>query len=147
MKKILFLFLLFYSIIGYCQDVKFDSILINPNELPSEFKTTKELECQSIQAKLFYNSPEIYNFILGKLTNKQFQTFEYEGNSGSILYFEFDKESKESKGFIEGLLWGGKKPTKLHPENIFTKGNFLIITSFPFKSKINEILTEIISKK
>lgn len=147
MKKTLLVFLFFYTIIGYCQNLKIDSILIKSKELPAEFKSLNNLHCQSIQSKLLYNSPQTYSFILGNVINKQFQSFEYEDNLGSILYFEFNKETENSKSFIERLIWGGKKPSKSHPENIFTKDRILIITSFPYTSKISEILNENILEK
>ena len=147
MKKTLLLFVLFYSIFGYSQKGMLDSIQIKSSEVPQEFKSLNELKCQSIQSKMLYDKPEMYGFILGNVVDKKYQTYEYEGNEGSILFLEFDKDVEDSKAFIEGLLWGGKKPSKAHPEKILIKDKLMIILSFPYKSKIGETLTEIISKK
>ena len=147
MKKLLTLIVMICSNIGFSQSKAIDYIQINSTEISAEYKTSEELECQAIQSKLFYENPEMYSFILGKTIDKRFQTFEYDGKKGSILYFEFDKVAENGKGFIEGLLWSGKKPNKAHPEQIITNGKIMIILSFPFKSKIGKELAELIVEK
>lgn len=145
MKNLLILFALISSILGFSQSNLIESFQIKPAEISTEYKLLEKLECQSIQSKLLYENPDMYNFILGKTLNKKFQSFEYKGSKGSLLYFEFDRDPENAKGFIEGLLWGEKKPTKAHPEIIITKGNLMIILSFPFKSEISKELTDLIA--
>ena len=147
MKKLLILLAFIYSSIGFSQSKAIDSIQIKTTEISTKYKTSEKLECQAIQSKLLYKNPEIYSFILGNTIDKRFQTFEYKGKKGSILYFEFDKDADNGKSFIESLLWGGKKPNKAHPEKIITKGKVMIILSFPFKSEIGETLTELVMEK
>lgn len=146
-KKLIVIIILIYTNIGFGQSKTIDSLEIKSNEISSEYKTLKKLELQSIQTKNLYNNPEMYSFILGSTINKRFQSFKYKGKKGSILYFEFDEDAENGKEFIEGLLWGGKKPNKSHPETIFTKGKVMIILSFPYKSKIGKELTKLISEK
>jgi len=124
-----------------------DSLIIKSSEISEKHTFLDELKCQSIQSKILYDSPEIYEGIIGKVLNKKFQTIEMSGEIGSILYFEFDRKADEARGFIGGLLWGGKKPNRSHPETIITKGNVMIILSFPYKSKIAKLLYELIEKK
>jgi hypothetical protein len=147
LRKIIILLLFIYTTIGLSQSKTIESIQIKSTEIPAEYKTYDKLKCQSIQAKILYESPEMYSFILGKTLNKNFQTFKYKGKKGSILYLEFDKDAESGKGFIEGLLWGGDKPNKAHPEKIFTKGKIMVILSFPYKSKIGKEITELIAEK
>jgi hypothetical protein len=149
MKKILalLLFTVIFVNSGSSQSKAIDSLEIKTSDISSEYKLLKKLKCQAIQSKLLYENPETYSFILGKTIDKKFQTFEYKGKKGSILYFEFDKDADNGKGFIESLLWGGKKPNKAHPENIITKGKVMIILSFPFKSEIGKELTKLVSEK
>ena len=147
MKKLVILFAFFYSFFGFSQTITLDSIQIKTTEISTDYKVLEKLHCQSIQSKLLYENPEMYSFILGKTLNKRFQSFDYKGKKGSILYFEFDKDPENAKGFIEGLLWGGKKPNKDHPESIIIKGNLLIILSFPFNSEISKELTDLIAGK
>ena len=137
MKRIQFTFCAFIicALQGFSQTETIDSIEIKPEQIQVEHTFLKKLNCQSIQAKLLYNDPSMYSFILGNLIEKKFQTIEIDNQTGSILYFVFDKEPKNARGFIEGLLWGGDKRSKEHPEEIITKGNSLIILSFPYKSK------------
>lgn len=147
MKRLLILFTFVYSSIGFSQTKAIDSIQVKSTEISAEYKSSEKLSCQALQSKLLYENPDMYSFILGKTIEKRFQTFEYDGKKGSILYFEFDKDAENGKGFIEGLLWGGKKPSKAHPEKVITKGKIMIILSFPFKSKIGYELTELLAEK
>ena len=147
MKKLLILFVFIISSIGFSQSKKIEAFEIKSTEISADYKTYNSLKCQSIQAKILYETPEMYSFILGKTLNKKFQTFKYKGKKGSILYLEFDGKAEKGKGFIEGLLWGGEKPNKSHPEKIFTKGNIMIILSFPYKSKIGKEISELIAEK
>lgn len=115
---------------------------VSQEDLSGKHKFGKELNCQSIQSQLFYDDPSLYEFMIGKVTNKRFQTIELKGKSGSVMYFDFDKDPEDAEGFLSGLLWGGDgKPTSMHPEEILSSGNTLIITSFPYSSALGlEIL-------
>lgn len=81
-----------------------DSLLINSTEISVDYKTSEKLECQATHSKMLYENLEMYSFILGETIDKRFQAFEYDGNKGSILYFEFDKNAENGKGFVESLL-------------------------------------------
>jgi len=134
-RTLLFLAALLCFSMSFAQTITVDSLKIKPESISQPHTVLKELKCQDIQSKLLYNDPSMYSFILGNLKDKGFQTFTFSGQTGSILYFVFDKETAASKGFIEGLLWGGSKPTKEHPEEIIIYGNVLIVISFPYKSE------------
>ena len=134
-KLLLFLTSLFCFSMSFSQTLKVDSLKIKSENISIEHTVLTELKCQSIQSKLLYDNPSMYSFILGNLQEKGFQTIKLNGVTGSILYFIFDKETNGSKGFIEGLLWGGNKPTKDHPEEIIFNGNTMIIISYPYKSE------------
>lgn len=143
MKKILFFILFTYSFISLGQSKIINEVKLSFSEFSSSYKQSKKIKCQSIQSTLLYKNPELYSYILGNNTHKEFQTFKYKGKKGSILYFEFDQETENGVVFLENLLWGGNKPNKSHPEIIFTKDNVLIILSFPFKSRISNELNEV----
>ena len=53
------------------------------------------------------------------------------------MYFEFEDGFK-GDSFLGGLLLGGDKPTKEHPEEYYAKGNFLLIWSFKKGSLVTE---------
>ena len=145
-KTLLLLTSLLYCSMSFGQTITVDSLKIKPETISQEHTVLKELKCQSIQSKLLYDDPSMYSFIIGNLKEKGFQTFAFEGQTGSILYFIFDKETNASKGFIEGLLWGGSKPTKEHPEEIITYGNVLIIISYPYKSTSTTYFKKVLTK-
>lgn len=149
MKNIVALFLLIFISynFGYSQLNTIDSFEIKLSEIPTEYISHDKLECKSLQSSLLFESPDMYSFILGNVIEKRFQTFEYEATKGSILYFEFDKEAEKGKGFIESLLWGAKESNEAHPEIVITKGNVLIVFSFPYQSEIGITLSEIINDK
>jgi hypothetical protein len=136
MKNILFLLAILYSFNTSAQT--FEKIKLAENEIPTEYKLTNEPQCISIQACTFYESPDMYEVIIGKLKSKDIQNFENKEDSGSIMYFEFKKKF-EMESFLKGLLWGGNKATKEHPEQFFVKDKILIIYSFPLKSSLVEV--------
>ncbi len=136
MKNILFLFAILYSFNTSAQT--FEKIKLAENEIPAEYKLTNESQCISIQACTFYESPDMYEALIGKLKSKDIQNFENNKDSGSIMYFEFERKF-EMESFLKGLLWGGNKATREHPEQIFVKDKILIIYSFPLKSSLVEV--------
>ena len=114
-----------------------DSLQLTEKQIPENYMLTKESNCISIQACTFYNNPGIYEMLIGKLKTKRVQNFDNKKDKGSIMYFEFEDEFK-GEGFLGGLLWGGNKPTKEHPEEYYAKGKFLIIWSFKKGSLITK---------
>ena len=114
-----------------------DSLKLSDQEIPEGYSLTKENNCISIQACTFYENPEMYEALIGKLKSKQIQNFDSKKDKGSIMYFEFEDGFK-GEGFLGPLLWGGDKPTKEHPEEYYAKGNFLIIWSFKKGSVITK---------
>ncbi|QBN17493.1 hypothetical protein [Flavobacterium nackdongense] len=136
MKNILFLFAILYSFNTSAQT--WEKIKLAENEIPAEYKLTNESQCISIQACTFYKRPDMYESFIGKLKSKDIQNFENKKDSGSIMYFEFE-EKFEMESFLKGLLWGGNKATREHPEQIYVKDKILIIYSFPLKSSLVEV--------
>ncbi|MNL02829.1 hypothetical protein D3C87_1233500 [compost metagenome] len=116
-----------------------DQLKIENSEMPKEYIMTETPNCISIQACLFYKKTEMYSAFLGKAKNKSVQNFESKNDNGSIMYFEFEKDFT-GEAFVKGLLWGKEnKPTAEHPEQIFTKGKFLVIWSFHDNSALQKI--------
>ncbi|HTJ49672.1 MAG TPA: hypothetical protein VL443_09480 [Cyclobacteriaceae bacterium] len=126
--------LTFYSSFGQ----GLDKLKLTDSEVPEKYKRTDEMLYKSIQAGTFYDQTDLYESFIGKIKNKEFQSYESKDDNGAIYYYEFETDFKQ-QGFLEGLLWGGKKPTKAHPEEFFVKGNILIIWSFVDKSEIKKI--------
>jgi len=106
-----------------------DTLKLSDKEIPEGYSLTKDNNCISVQACTLYDNPEMYGALIGKLKSKQIQNFDSKKDKGSIMYFEFEDGFK-GEGFLGGLLWGGDKPTKEHPEEYYAKGDFLIIWSF-----------------
>jgi len=135
-KFLTILFITFLSTIE-SNGQSIDSLKLSDKEIPEGYSLTKENNCISIQACTFYENPEMYEALIGKLKSKQIQNFDSKKDKGSIMYFEFEDGFK-GEGFLGPLLWGGDKPTKEHPEEYYAKGNFLIIWSFKKGSVITK---------
>lgn len=123
----------------------FDALRLADTEIPNGYQLTDDSKCISIQACTFFKNPGMYSALIGKIKSKDIQNFEHKNDSGSIMYFEFENDF-EQQGFLEGLLWGGKKPTKEHPEEFFTYKNTLIIWSFSANSALKKISKSKIEK-
>ncbi len=115
-----------------------DSLLLTGKEIPESYSFTTNSNCISIQACTFYSEPGMYEMLFGKLKAKKIQNFDNKKDKGAIMYFEFE-EAFKGEGFLGGLLWGGNKPTKEHPEEYYAKGNFLVIWSFKKGSILAQI--------
>jgi len=135
-KFLTILFITFLSTIE-SNGQSIDSLKLSDKEIPEGYSLTKENNCISIQACTFYENPEMYEALIGKLISKQIQNFDSKKDKGAIMYFEFENGFK-GEGFLGPLLWGGDKPTKEHPEEYYAKGNFLIIWSFKKGSVITK---------
>jgi hypothetical protein len=115
-----------------------EKLKLTNTEVPEKYKRTEEMLYKSIQAGTFYKQTDLYESFIGKIRNKEFQSYESEDDNGAIYYYEFEEDFKQ-QGFLEGLLWGGKKPSKAHPEEYFVKDNILVIWSFADKSELKKI--------
>lgn len=115
-----------------------EKLKLTDTEVPEKYKRTDKMLYKSIQAGPFYKQTDFYESFIGKIKNKEFQSYESKDDNGAIYYYEFEEDFKQ-QGFLEGLLWGGKKPTKAHPEEYFVKDNILIIWSFVDKSELKKI--------
>jgi hypothetical protein len=117
----------------------FEKYKLSATEMPEGYKASEKMFCQSVQPKLFYDRPELYQAIIGTVKSKDFQSFESKDDRGTVLFFEFN-ENVKGEGFLEGLLWGeANRPTKEHPEEYRIKDNILIIWSFTKRSVIKNL--------
>ncbi|MBP4137503.1 hypothetical protein [Flavobacterium geliluteum] len=138
MKKsfLLAAFLLLISAPLFSQTIA--DLKLKPKEIPKSYALSDGHNCVSIQACSFYNDVATYNTLVGTVKKKEIQSFKSKGDSGTIMYFEFENRFK-GDAFLQGLLWGrDKEPTDAHPEEYLAKGKFLIIWSFHQDSPIKE---------
>jgi hypothetical protein len=137
-KSLLFTFLLALTFrLSVAQSI--DSLKLNDAEIPAGYSKSDKLLCATPHAFSFYEQVSLYEGFLGKVTRKEFQSFDKKGDKGSILYFEFDKDFN-GQVFLDGLLWGqSSKPTKSESDEYYANGHILIIWSFKLKSELKEI--------
>jgi hypothetical protein len=67
----------------------------------------------------------MYEMLIGKLNTKKIQNFDNKRDKGSIMYFKFE-DGFIGQRFLDGLLWGGDKPTKEHPEEYYATAGFCV---------------------
>ncbi len=137
--------LMFTSVLFLLQNMAWsqtlDSLKLTADELPSGYNITQEILSNAVQPKIFYDNPDLYESILGKVKGKDHQSFESKMDSGTVFFYEYF-EKIHGEAFLEGLLWGGNKATKDHPEEYFIKDNFLIIWSFEKRSLVKKLSIE-----
>jgi hypothetical protein len=134
------LFLLFTTTILFSQTIA--DLKLKGKQIPKGYTLSDGHVCVSPQACNFYNDIATYASFVGTVKSKEIQSFKSKGDSGSIMYFEFDHTFK-GDSFLQGLLWGKvKEPTKEHPEEYLATGKFLIIWSFHSDSLLKEISEE-----
>jgi hypothetical protein len=141
------LFLLFTTTI-FSQTIA--DLKLKGKEIPKSYALSDGNICISPQACNFYNDIATYASFVGTVKSKEIQSFKSKGDSGSIMYFEFDHRFK-GDSFLQGLLWGkAKEPTKEHPEEYLATGKFLIIWNFhsdsPLKEKSETKIDAILNK-
>lgn len=115
-----------------------ESLKLSDSEFPQGYKATNDKNCVSIQSCIFYDRPDMYASTIGKVKSKHVQNFSGRKDNGSIMYFEFE-EDFAAEAFLGGLLWGGSKPSKQHPEEFHANGKFLVIWSCKKESAIKKV--------
>src|SRR5687767_5465204 len=68
-----------------------DSLKLLDKEILEGYALTESNNCISIQACIFYDNPNLYEPLIGKLKSKQIQNFDSKKDKGSIMYFEFEE--------------------------------------------------------
>ncbi|HET7000743.1 MAG TPA: hypothetical protein VFI33_05530, partial [Puia sp.] len=123
-----------------------DSLKLTDSEIPAGYTKSNELLCKTPHALSLYQQMDMYESLLGKVEKKDFQSFAKKGDSGSILYFQFQNDFT-GQGFLDGLFWGSDgKPSKSEPDEYFAKGNILVVWSFNFKSDLKSISKDKVEK-
>jgi hypothetical protein len=140
----LIIFLLFTF--NYVRSQSIDSLKLTDTEIPAGYKKSDELLCKTPHSSSLYDQVNMYESILGKVERKDFQSFDKKGDSGSILYFQFQKDFI-AQAFLDGLFWGSDgKPSKSEPDEYFVKGNILVVWSFNLKSTLKSISQKKVQK-
>ncbi|MDI9256882.1 hypothetical protein [Flavobacterium sedimenticola] len=138
MKKLFYSVAFFFFMYTNLFSQSIAELKISSEELPKEYAMTKETQCKSVHACAFYKQTDLYSSFLGKVKSKEIQNFQSKKDSGSIMYFEFERDF-EADEFLKGLLWGSQLPSKSHPEEFIAKGKFLIIYSFEKDSELKKL--------
>ena len=129
-----------FPVIAWGQGI--DAMKLPEKDVPAGYVSSAAMLCQSVQAASFYAQTDTYAGLLGKVTQKTYQSFASNGDQGPILYGEY-AEDFQGERFLQGLLWGQKgKPTKAHPEEYRIQGKYLIIWSFAGDSVLKKVSQE-----
>jgi tetratricopeptide (TPR) repeat protein len=115
--------------------VTLESLKVPASELPAGWKLLDEVRCVSVQARTLYDGS-----LDGKLfptpKAKAVQTIDAgKGSAGSVLLFEYAEPIEPHLAAVRGLVWGGMKQTRQHPEDIAAHDRFLVVLSFPMNAE------------
>lgn len=120
---------------------------LKESNLPSGYQFTPKMSCQSKQAAALFRNISSFNNEFGEIAHTAYQSFRGNGETGSILYFQF-KDAKDFKQFLDDYLWGkAGNPTSKHPEEymIFRK-NILIVYSVSQDSPLKKASHDMIEQ-
>ena len=83
MKKLSLTTSLFFFLIVNIFSQQIEKLKITEKEIPKEYTFSKKAECKSMQACMFYDQPDTYEMLIGKIKNKEVQNFKSDKDSGS----------------------------------------------------------------
>ena len=72
-----------------------DSLKLSDKEIPNGYAFVKENNCISIQACTFYETPEMYGELIGKLKGKQIQNFDSKKTKALLCILNLKMALKE----------------------------------------------------
>ena len=112
----------------------FDELLIDKDEVDGVCEFMEGEHPVSIQAAVQFDMSgegDAGINIYGNPRQKQFQSLSCGGTNATVYYYEFPgKEDLEQRlPALKAVLWGEDGPTPMHPEQVITMDQFLIVVS------------------
>lgn len=106
-------------------------VLLASTDVPAACKPVDGTFPVDLQTAILWDY-SAYEGLLPQPRTKQHQSFECEGQKGTLFYFAYASEAERRRvsSFARGVLWGEGKPTPMHPELVFDRGRFLVVVSF-----------------
>jgi hypothetical protein len=128
--------------------IYFEKVKLNEKEI-EKYKLQFVKYFYSQQQFTFYNSTDSYSQVLPDLQEKYTQSVCVEKDEGTVFYYYFkDKLGSDQENFLRGLFYGDDgKPSKDHPEIFYVKDNYLIVFSYPYNSRLQNELIEMVKNK
>jgi len=107
------------------------SILLKQDEVPPGCKLVDGTFATDLQTEILYD----YSAYKGHLPvprRKDHQSFECDGQKGTLFYFAYanEQEGRSMSSFARAVLWGEEHPTPMHPELVVDGGPFVVVVSF-----------------
>jgi hypothetical protein len=113
---------------------KIAPLLLNEGDIPGA-TLGKELIAKSIQVQYFFLQPDAYSAMLPPLIEKDIQSVQTAREQGSVMFFRYERNIEDIKGFFTGLFYGeAKAPFDEHPEEFIIHNDTMIIFCFERKS-------------
>jgi len=105
--------------------------MIQPEELAPACKPVDGMFPTDLQTRILYDY-QAYKGFLPPTEDKQYQSFDCEGQKGTVFYFVYADEQarKRVSAFVQPLLWGESGPSERHPELILEGGTSIVVVSF-----------------
>ncbi len=106
-------------------------VLLRKDDVPSACKPVEGTFPVDLQTDILWDY-RAYEGLLPAPRSKQHQSFDCEGQKGTLFYFAYASEAERRRvsSFARGVLWGEGKPTPMLPELVLDRGRFLVVVSF-----------------
>ena len=105
---------------------------LRPEQVPTDCKTVDGYFPVDIQTAILWEKTDLYKSLISLPIAKNAQSFECQGDKGTVYSFQFGDEAKRktAAAFIKPLLWGETGPTAEHPELVLEAVDVLRVVSF-----------------
>ncbi len=107
------------------------SILLKQDEVPPGCTIVDGAFAADVQTQVLYDYGAYEGFLPAPQA-KAHQSFECDGQKGTLFYFAYANEQQRRgvSSFARAVLWGEDHPTPMHPELVVDGGPFLVVVSF-----------------
>jgi len=146
-KQIIMLLFALFAGICHAQSQTLDSLKLSTSEIPEGYTEVSIMLNKAYHPVIIYENNDMFSDKLGEIKNKTYQSLKGRGDKGTVFIIELVQPMTDTN-WVKPFLYGPSemRPTAMHPEEFLIHGNFLIIWSFDFNSKIKKISMEKITR-
>ncbi|MBL7959007.1 hypothetical protein JNL27_02090 [bacterium] len=128
---------------GFSKEIDLKQVILSGDDLLTGYKFATEMQADPEARYVFnfYNGILVHAVQLGSVVEKSFQSIDGPGrDSGTIMYFEFDRVLDASTyTYLKRVFWGKKMtPSSSNSPEFFMSSNTLIVWCLPMQSEIKE---------
>ena len=146
-KQFLMILVALFAGICHAQSQTLDSLKLTTSEIPEGYTEVSTMLNKAFHPVIIYDNNDLVSDQLGEIKNKTYQSLKGRGDKGTVFIIELVKPMTDTN-WVKPFLYGPSEmqPSAMHPEEFLIHGNFLIIWSFDYNSKIKKISMEKIKR-